>query len=474
MTSCDVFISYSWSDDPVGPNGSSWARDFKAALERDLKENLSGAPVNVFLDQTSLGSGPVVNELRAQLESAKAFICIVGDRWSDKDSWCRWELSHFRMCACLHPQSPDARTARVAIGPLGEDVRLPGQLDNSPEYKCYSYTGRERRGRPYPLDVLRLPEVEDYQRLIRNLKQTLRGADPRLPRTEAVAYIGDVPPSAEWQARRDRLCLDLRKKNIRPVSETRWPGADAFRLAEDIAIRIGLTHASIHLLGPVEDGSQGVTEFERALEVTQRQDRTPVRLFLWGDSSAAPSSWAPYLSRARQLRNVDDLIGKSWEYALSNILNSITARRPVRDAGYDNAAPSGSRVFVQCLEEDEDLAEEIREELESKGHRVDFLSQPAGWIFKKPPLKGEDRVRREKYEQFYGRARGILVLHGNGKAHALWATTNCDDIRAILKSEIASKVRGVCLAPPEQKKRFRDEDFHNYPFSRLDEFEREL
>jgi hypothetical protein len=471
MGSCDVFISYSWSDDPAGPNGSSWARDFHAALERDLHED---APVNVFLDQTSIGNGPVVDELRAQLESAKAFVAIVGDRWSHEDSWCRWELSHFRICASLHPQSPDARMARVGIGPFAEDVRLPGQLGNSPEYRFYSYTGREQRGRPYPLDVLRLPELEDYQRLIRNLKETLRGGDQRVSRTEAVAYVGDVPPTAEWQARRDRLCLDLRKKNIRPVSETRWPHADPFRLAEDIATRIGAAQASIHLLAPVEDGSQAATEFERALQITQRGDRTPLRLFLWSDSSEAPPPWASYVSRARQVRNVDDMIGKTWEYTLSNILNGIAARRPVRDDGEDNAALSGSRVFVQCLEEDEGLAEEIRQALEPKGHRVDYLPQPPGWIFRKPPLKGEDRVRREKYEELYQRSRGILVLHGNGKAHALWVIKNCDEIRAILQAGMASKVRGVCLVPPEQKKRIRHDDFRNYLFSRLDEFERDL
>jgi len=480
VSACDVFLSYSWADNPSGPGGAHWADRFRLLLQTDLERTLGRKP-NIFLDETDIQNGPVVDSLRRQLESAGAFVAIVSDAWLNATSWCRWELSHFRSSARLHPEGPDSRISKVMLSPLSDVSQLQQELINSPEYRFYGRAGREQSGPPNTFAVSELAELADYKRLLTNLTATLQASDDSLF-DPVTAYIADIPPTPEWRARRDRLFMDLRKNRIRPVCETRWPGADPNKFEQDIGTRMTQVNASIHLLAPVAESygswpSQAEMELEKALEVTERVDQRPLRIFLWSDSKdSTPRQWEAILERAKNIRQVDSMLGKTWEYTLSNIQCTISSKRNPDESPFQAPSGDGAIVFVQCLEEDRAFARTIRDKLAKKGHRVDFLPQPKGWVFRKRRT-GEDEQRQVNYERYYRKADGLLVIHGNGNATELWLLVNCDAIRDYLKDELRKKVRGVCLTPPEETKDFQDHDdptFPNYFLSQLDDFERRL
>jgi hypothetical protein len=296
-------------------------------------------------------------------------------------------------------------------------------------------------------------------------------------------YVADVPRASGLQERRARLCRDLRNKGFRPVCETPWPAGLEGAFEEAVGSRMSKATAYVSLLtspAAVEgwDRTPAEIEMAKALDSTERTDSSPLLVFLWTEpKQPTPATWTAYIQRADNIRQVQKLLGANWETALSDIQTRLSTQRALAEAsGEDPGTGRGSVVFVQCLDEDRGFVRTIQKMLGRYGHRVQYLAQPAGWIFRKS-RRGEDLARQRQYEGRYRAADGLLVVHGNGNAGELWCLQNCDSIRDFLREEIKHKVRGVCLVPPEETKDFQDfgtPEFPTYFLSHLEEFERLL
>lgn len=479
MPECDVFLSYSWSSDPQGPGeNASWARNFQERLAKDLSDKLN-RDVQIFLDQTAMPNGRVANSLREQLESARAFVAIVSDPWGQTGSWCPWELAHFRRCAPLHSELPDSRIAKVLLRPVNGQTVLPRVLDDMPAYQFYDQVGRNGGSAYNTFSVADLPSSPEHTRLVNSLKRVLEEApQPSSSQCRGSVFIGDVPP--ELEARRDRLCTELRKRNLRPICDSPWPGVSQLDFREEIGQRLSQADASIHLLGPISQApgwpeSVAQMELDKALDIADIPDRRKFTVMIWPSSDpSAPvaEEWSGLLPRARSQSRASVLEGKSWEYTLSNIHDTL--RRNLEPGEADPPPPNpvgGKEVFVQCIDDDRATAQMIRASLEDRGHRVRYLPQQRGWAVKKK-RSPEDLARHQRYLRYYTDSDGILVLYG--KSEEFWATIVCDEIRDHLGQTLRQKIPGLFVAPPEEEKDFRDYDYPNYQFATLPVYEAKL
>ena len=314
---------------------------------------------------------------------------------------------------------------------------------------------------PYPPDQLLQPGAPpaiEFGRLIDDLAERLSvPEEPGVPaESRRLIYVA----SSSLTAKRDRLSGDLRGKGHRTIAETPWPGATADEFRERVGMRLVECDSSIHLGGPsaprVDGWDEPVPDIElgKAMEVAARPDKSRFRIFSWEESSAgrASAGFGPQVAeRLNQTRVAVNFKGKGWEYMLSNVflgLNDLAAPPLEAPPPVEPTDDYTCQVFVQCLDDDRGLAQEIRDKLRAHRIWVNFLPQPFEFWRRLQVRKkraADDQSIVDRYQRFYKECDGSVVLYG--QSNELWALGRCDDINDFFGPQLAAQGAGhLCRA----------------------------
>jgi hypothetical protein len=188
-------------------------------------------------------------------------------------------------------------------------------------------------------------------------------------------------------------------------------------------------------------------ELDAAIDVSERPDKPGFRVYAWEEplvTGAAPRREPPSGRSELRLRSAScavNLLGKKWEFALSNIF--ISLEEPQRSAApFDpgTAPPACTHnVFIQCLEEDREDAYEIRRRFFQRGVWAWFLPQPLAFWTRKRPLPGDERRRGEHQAAPAPQRTGPAQCGGRGVP-----------ARGKACSRDRRSVRGVIPLPPPE------------------------
>lgn len=443
----DVFISYAFDDDEIGPSGVRWVSQLTSYLTSSLRQRLGCRDnLNVFFGNRDLSSNEDLGRLERHVQDSAVFLAVVSPSYISGE-WTRRELEAF----CKLAGYEDRLFVVEMIPPISEE-QYPTAIANKVRDKFWHIDMMES---PEALTLDPTVDQPLYTRKVVNLTGQIRNrllalnknrqTEPELTsdlpkiksasRTNgATSSIGTVllaqsTDELENERINVRNFLEQQGVEVLPKSEYSQGGAD---FSSEYGADLENADLYVQLLGSSAgrhppDLPEGYSAYQ-----FRTADESPIPILLWRhphcDIQALPEG--PY----KDILVSPFVVATGLERFKTDIMSALkeATKKPIV------TTPPPSMVYIGADRADLPLAQQLQMALQEKDYSVML-----------PTFDGSAEEVRHDLEENLKESDTLVFVHG--AASTTWLRSNLRRLHKLiaLRETPPSKVT-VFLAPPDK------------------------